>query len=220
LSIDPVTTDANTGSSFNRYNYANNNPYKYFDPDGRSTNLVDRMSNGIISFTTNGGEGLSEGAVNAITGFGDGINILGFSPSKSIREGWDIEGGTDRCSPEYQASRDAGDLYSKMMPVAGRLGYISRVAGVPSQAATSAAAYTMRTAIKGEYRSILRPLFRLLDRDLKPAQLAAKVAKFGEAHTISRSGVTNKMWDNGIFGVSALNIGYGPRPGGDCECQP
>jgi len=35
LSIDPVTTDADTGSSFNRYAYANNNPYKYIDPDGR-----------------------------------------------------------------------------------------------------------------------------------------------------------------------------------------
>jgi RHS repeat-associated protein len=37
LSIDPVTTDANTGSSFNRYAYANNNPYKYVDPDGRGS---------------------------------------------------------------------------------------------------------------------------------------------------------------------------------------
>ncbi|MDQ1835504.1 RHS repeat-associated core domain-containing protein [Massilia sp. CCM 9029] len=36
LSIDPVTTDANTGSSFNRYAYAANNPYKYIDPDGRN----------------------------------------------------------------------------------------------------------------------------------------------------------------------------------------
>ena len=35
LSIDPVTTDANTGGSFNRYAYANNSPYKYIDPDGR-----------------------------------------------------------------------------------------------------------------------------------------------------------------------------------------
>lgn len=35
LSIDPVTTDANTGSSFNRYAYATNNPFKYIDPDGR-----------------------------------------------------------------------------------------------------------------------------------------------------------------------------------------
>jgi hypothetical protein len=36
LSIDPVTTDANTGDSFNRYDYTNNNPYKYIDPDGRA----------------------------------------------------------------------------------------------------------------------------------------------------------------------------------------
>jgi RHS repeat-associated protein len=35
LSVDPVTTDANTGGSFNRYSYANNNPYLYIDPDGR-----------------------------------------------------------------------------------------------------------------------------------------------------------------------------------------
>jgi RHS repeat-associated protein len=35
LSIDPVTTDANSGLSFNRYSYANNSPYRYIDPDGR-----------------------------------------------------------------------------------------------------------------------------------------------------------------------------------------
>jgi RHS repeat-associated protein len=40
LSIDPVTTDANTGSSFNRYAYANNSPYNYIDPDGRAVESV------------------------------------------------------------------------------------------------------------------------------------------------------------------------------------
>ncbi|MEZ0469592.1 RHS repeat-associated core domain-containing protein [Luteimonas salinilitoris] len=35
LSVDPVTADANTGGNFNRYWYANNNPYKSIDPDGR-----------------------------------------------------------------------------------------------------------------------------------------------------------------------------------------
>lgn len=35
LSVDPVTADGNTGSNFNRYWYANNNPYKFTDPDGR-----------------------------------------------------------------------------------------------------------------------------------------------------------------------------------------
>ncbi|WP_426194211.1 RHS repeat-associated core domain-containing protein [Massilia sp. DWR3-1-1] len=41
LSIDPVTTDANTGDSFNRYAYVENNPYRYIDPDGRG--LVDGL---------------------------------------------------------------------------------------------------------------------------------------------------------------------------------
>ncbi|WP_240600347.1 RHS repeat-associated core domain-containing protein [Solilutibacter silvestris] len=36
LSTDPVQANANTGASFNRYVYANNNPYKFTDPDGRS----------------------------------------------------------------------------------------------------------------------------------------------------------------------------------------
>jgi RHS repeat-associated protein len=35
MSTDPVLTDADTGGSFNRYAYVNNNPYKYVDPDGR-----------------------------------------------------------------------------------------------------------------------------------------------------------------------------------------
>lgn len=35
LSVDPVVADAGSGGSFNRYSYVSNNPYRYFDPDGR-----------------------------------------------------------------------------------------------------------------------------------------------------------------------------------------
>ena len=35
MSVDPVLMDSNTGASFNRYVYAENNPFKYIDPDGR-----------------------------------------------------------------------------------------------------------------------------------------------------------------------------------------
>ena len=35
LSVDPMATDPNSGSSFNRYSYVNDNPYSFFDPDGR-----------------------------------------------------------------------------------------------------------------------------------------------------------------------------------------
>src|SRR5690606_14986562 len=35
LSVDPVTADGSTGANFNRYWYANNNPLKFKDVDGR-----------------------------------------------------------------------------------------------------------------------------------------------------------------------------------------
>ncbi len=40
LSNDPVTTDMQLGGNFNRYWYANNNPYKNIDPDGREVKYV------------------------------------------------------------------------------------------------------------------------------------------------------------------------------------
>jgi RHS repeat-associated protein len=40
LSVDPVTADGNSGGNFNRYWYANNNPYKFTDPDGRQSQSV------------------------------------------------------------------------------------------------------------------------------------------------------------------------------------
>ncbi|MBX9402509.1 RHS repeat-associated core domain-containing protein [Lysobacter sp. BMK333-48F3] len=35
LSIDPVGANSKTGGNFNRYWYANDNPYRFIDPDGR-----------------------------------------------------------------------------------------------------------------------------------------------------------------------------------------
>jgi hypothetical protein len=35
VSVDPVQANANNGQNFNRYNYCNNNPYRFKDPDGR-----------------------------------------------------------------------------------------------------------------------------------------------------------------------------------------
>lgn len=37
LSVDPVSANSGTGANFNRYWYANNNPYRYIDPDGRES---------------------------------------------------------------------------------------------------------------------------------------------------------------------------------------
>ena len=35
LSMDPMDVDPTTGANFNRYAYANDNPYRFTDPDGR-----------------------------------------------------------------------------------------------------------------------------------------------------------------------------------------
>lgn len=40
VSTDPVQPKPNTGENFNRYYYANNNPYKFIDPDGRETLVI------------------------------------------------------------------------------------------------------------------------------------------------------------------------------------
>lgn len=40
LSVDPVAANSSTGANFNRYWYADNNPYKFVDPDGRAKALV------------------------------------------------------------------------------------------------------------------------------------------------------------------------------------
>lgn len=37
LSVDPITALSSPSGNFNRYRYANNNPYKFWDPDGRNS---------------------------------------------------------------------------------------------------------------------------------------------------------------------------------------
>ena len=54
LSVDPVTASSGTGTNFNRYKYAANNPYRFVDPDGRQEyspdrSLVERVSDGVPS---------------------------------------------------------------------------------------------------------------------------------------------------------------------------
>jgi len=48
LSVDPVTANSGTGANFNRYWYANNNPYRFFDPDGRQSCTVSKSGKTMI----------------------------------------------------------------------------------------------------------------------------------------------------------------------------
>lgn len=49
LSIDPVSVNVEKGDNFSRYWYANNNPYKFTDPDGRSVVCDDRRCTGQVN---------------------------------------------------------------------------------------------------------------------------------------------------------------------------
>lgn len=52
LGVDPVTAYSNPTSQFHRYRYANSNPYKFNDPDGRVANFV---WGGVIGGVVNAG---------------------------------------------------------------------------------------------------------------------------------------------------------------------
>lgn len=66
VSTDPVKADQKTGANFNRYHYANNNPYRYTDPDGREIraanpadyrkieNMINSLAVGVYRFDKGG----------------------------------------------------------------------------------------------------------------------------------------------------------------------
>lgn len=51
LSVDPVTAYSNPVGQFHRYRYANNNPYKFVDSDGRFSDDPDRAHRGGLNVT-------------------------------------------------------------------------------------------------------------------------------------------------------------------------
>ena len=193
------------GGGLNSYAYANDNPLMFSDPYGL--------------FGESDWPSLQQGLVDVVTGFGDGINIFGFSPSKAIRTGWGISGGVNKCSPEFRSAHKAGDIYSDMMPGVGRIGYIARVGAIPGKATTVAGAYASRAAVKGEYRSIMRPIINWFERDPTLAVILRKAAEKGDAYAIARAGAANSKWSAGLIGASAWSMTNNSDGSEDCECN-
>ena len=61
LSTDPVAAETLTGSNFNRYSYAANNPYRFVDPDGRRSVCATQANCQIVQVRSAGPIGDTEG---------------------------------------------------------------------------------------------------------------------------------------------------------------
>jgi RHS repeat-associated protein len=53
MGVDPQAVNPADGHSINRYAYANNNPYKYVDPDGRAAQFIVRMEWTAVTWVAN-----------------------------------------------------------------------------------------------------------------------------------------------------------------------
>jgi RHS repeat-associated protein len=80
LAIDPAGFDPQDAQSFNRYAYANNNPYRYVDPDGRwaedAVLGIPSLAIGAASLSENIANGnLGSAALDAVGIVGDSIAV-------------------------------------------------------------------------------------------------------------------------------------------------
>ena len=81
LSIDPIPTDLKTANNFDRYWYANDNPYRFTDPDGRCTGTRLRVAD----CAAGGGVGI--GVSKEKTAFEKIVRNLGWLGSAFKAEG-------------------------------------------------------------------------------------------------------------------------------------
>jgi len=93
LAIDPAGVSSSNIHSFSRYTYANNNPYRYVDPDGRDSYLVSRKLNmpinGNHNFIVSNANSLGDPKAT-VSSFGDvGNDTMGqvFKNTKGFSEG-------------------------------------------------------------------------------------------------------------------------------------
>jgi len=120
LSVDPVTADGNTGGNFNRYWYANNNPYKFTDPDGRTIDFAPNTADGFKSTinasfaemdTTTAGhaqlEQLRDSSHAFIFSEKPGASVSSPNSSTDARKNGVGTGGTTHMDPSHEEKYDS-----------------------------------------------------------------------------------------------------------------
>lgn len=147
LSVDPVTAYENPVGAFNRYWYANNNPYKFTDPDGRTSYLVSRPLDSAAGAVANhnfivhhaNGVGdrnasvrsygiTSEGTTGEFTTSTEGPSA---NTSAMDRSAWESLGseGSDVTFREINASDDVVQANADSVSSAFKYSYVPEVSG-------------------------------------------------------------------------------------------
>ena len=118
LTPDPVKPSSNTGQNFNRYWYANNNPYKFVDPDGRSCTEPNGVRSCVVdSYVDKHGKeiprtDMTKSQLKSVKGFEKSyttaVNKLMANPQKSATILMPSQGKTSE--PGKQTTTTAGDV--------------------------------------------------------------------------------------------------------------
>jgi len=134
LSVDPVTADGSTGRNFNRYWYANNNPYGFTDPDGRlsrGTGFDDSQWKGFDRAQQIAAKSLEKAAAKITAALATGKGI------KRVTRSFERNFGEGSATPENMAK-----VAASMTTMAGALRDTSATAipanGMGAQAMTAA----------------------------------------------------------------------------------
>jgi RHS repeat-associated protein len=127
LTVDPVVTDAKAGDHFNRYVYAENNPFTLVDPDGRTAGNPYKFPHqpggpsvggggsgrgGVETGGTGGGSGAGGPAGRGQTAMQRGLEsearvLRDIGQTKNTQP---VEAGGKRAIPDFQNSRQVGEI--------------------------------------------------------------------------------------------------------------